>query len=118
MGNEPLGRIIFSQDGYMSALGNDPERMKRIDPKIPWTKAGDDVLAHVSRSLMGYWGNFRVVEQDGGLRLATVVQVSADPSWMGTEQVRKLKFKEEEGKELLVLSPVDELTTIVSSLKF
>jgi len=111
MGPTPLGRMVFSPDGYMSVLGNDPQLTKRMSPEVPWVVAPDEDVAFVARYAMSYWGAFRLFEEDGRLRLATDVHVSLDPGWTGTEQVRNVELKEEDGKTIMVLRPVKDLLT-------
>jgi hypothetical protein len=106
--------MVFNPDGYMSVLGTVPERTKRITSEVPWVVAADEDVAFIARYAMMYWGAFRIFEEDGGLRLATDVHVSLDPGWMGTEQVRSVVLKEEDGKTIMVLRPVQPLLNPVS----
>ncbi|KAE9367646.1 hypothetical protein N431DRAFT_486703 [Stipitochalara longipes BDJ] len=108
MGDNPLGRLLFTPDGWISTFGNDSSNM--IAPSGPWITATDAELALVARCMMSYIGKYKIfVVGDGEVRLSTEVHVSLDPSWVGTTQERKVELRVEEGRELVVLSPVEDL---------
>lgn len=69
-------------------------------------KICDDVLGCFQDLRGGWW-------LKAG-RLATDVHVSLDPGWVGTEQVRSVVLKEEDGKTIMVLRPVQPLLNPVS----
>jgi len=112
MGANALGRLLFTADGWMSTLGNDPSNM--IVPTSPWITASDAELAVVARHVSSYIGQCQVFVKEGEVRLSTQVHVSLGPSWVGTQQERRVKLKMEEGRELVVLRPVEELPAPVS----
>ncbi|KAH6664642.1 Lipocalin-like domain-containing protein [Halenospora varia] len=118
MGPTPLGRALFSTEGYVSITGTDPERTTSYDLAVPWVMAEEKDVAFVARATMSYWGSFRVFSEDGDLRLATQVHISLDPSWIGTEQVRRVSLREEDGKKILVLKPVQSIRLPVSKRNF
>jgi len=108
LGPTPLGRAIFSPEGYVSFNLTDPDRTKPFIKKaVPWIVAEDEDIAFVSRPMIAYWGRFRVFEEEGDLRFGTQVEVALDPSWIGTEQVRRVSIREEDGKKILVLKPIE-----------
>jgi hypothetical protein len=112
MGSQPLGRLIFTSDGWISTFGNDPSKM--LIPSTPWIVAQDEEIALVARNIMSYLGVFRIFIVDGEVRLETEVHVSLDPSWIGTKQERRVELKVEEGREMVVLRPVGKLPAPVS----
>ncbi|KAH8650556.1 Lipocalin-like domain-containing protein [Tricladium varicosporioides] len=109
MGPTPLGRALFSPEGYVSITGTDPARTTSYNLAVPWVMAEDKDIAFIARAMMSYWGSFRVFSEDGDLRVATQVHISLDPSWIGTEQVRRASLGEENGKKILVLKPVQSI---------
>ncbi len=81
-GGKPMGRVVLGADGRMMAAICDSR--KEIPP-------GE------KREYGGYCGNYTY----DGKRLVTRVDGAADPSRMGTDQVREVRF---EGN-LMVLRP-------------
>jgi hypothetical protein len=62
----------------------------------------------------GYSGKYEVFIENGELTLSTIVEVSMDPGWMSTTQVRRLSWREEDGKQILVHKPVSFIELPVS----
>ena len=89
MGAAPLGRFVITADGWISTFGNDPSKM--IVPSSPWITAPDAELALVTRCIMSYIGQYRIFVKEGEVRLSTDVHVSLDPSWVGTQQERRVE---------------------------
>ena len=85
LGDTPLGTILYTPDGYMSA------QLARPGPY-----ADDQQPTAYS---IAYSGPYDVDEQAG--TVAHQVQVSVIPSWLGATQIRKVRFSE---PEMLVLS--------------
>jgi hypothetical protein len=112
MGSQPLGRILFSSDGWMSTIGNDPSKI--IITSSPWITTLDAEIAEVARYMMSYWGAYTMFEEEGEVRLSTEVHVALDPSWVGTVQERRVEFREVAGRGCLVLKPVRHLPAPVS----
>lgn len=103
----PLGRLTFTSDGYMSAILTDPARA--IPPDTPFRFAPDRDVANIARALTSYCGQYRLFEKEGETRLSTDVEVSLDPSWIGGAQERKVGFGELGGKKTLILRPVQAI---------
>jgi hypothetical protein len=78
LGNNPLGTILYTPDGYMSAQLTRPGPYE--DDQEP------DAYA------IAYSGPFDVDEQTR--TVAHHVQVSVIPSWLGTTQIRQVQFPE------------------------
>jgi hypothetical protein len=85
LGNSPLGTILYTPDGYMSAqlAGPGPHE----DDQEP------------DAYYIAYSGPYDVDEQ--ARTVAHQVQVSVIPSWLGTTQIRQVQFGE---PDTLVLS--------------
>jgi hypothetical protein len=75
LGDNPLGTILYTPDGYMSAQPGPYE-----DEQTP------------DAYYIAYSGPFDVDER--ARTVAHHVQVSAIPSWLGTTQVRRVEFRE------------------------
>jgi hypothetical protein len=112
-GPTPLGRLLFTSDGFMTGTVTDPELVKRVNPAKPWAASPDEDVAYVARRAVSYSGHFKVFAEDGGLKISTQVHVSTDISLIGTEQARRLELKEESGQRILTLRPVNPMPTPV-----
>jgi hypothetical protein len=78
LGDSPLGSILYTPDGYMSAQLTRPG---------PYEDAqGPDAY------FIAYSGPYDVDEQAG--TVAHHVEVSVIPSWLGTTQIRHVQFRE------------------------
>jgi hypothetical protein len=90
LGDDPLGTILYTPDGYMSA------QLARPGPYD-----ADD--QHPDAYYIAYSGPYDVDEQAG--TVAHQVQVSAIPSWLGSTQTRQVQFP---GPDTLVLSAAED----------
>ncbi len=81
-GGKGIGRVVFTADGRMQSVVCDGRR---------------DIPAGEARDYSSYCGNYSF----DGARLVTRVDAASDPSRIGSDQVRGVRF---EG-ELVVLSP-------------
>jgi hypothetical protein len=117
-GPTPLGRITFTPGGYMSALITDPRIAHPIDK--PWVNAEKDVQLKIALALSAYCGKYNVSEnKNGELQIATQVEISLDPNWIGSKQVRNVRLGEvKDGKQTLVLTPTESFTLAVSLTQF
>jgi hypothetical protein len=117
-GPTPLGRITFTPEGYMSALITDPRIAHPIDK--PWVNAEKDVQLKIAMALSAYCGKYKVSEnKNGELQIATQVEISLDPNWIGSKQVRNVRLGEvKDGKQTLVLTPTESFTLAVSLAHF
>jgi len=79
MGNTPGGYIIFLIGGRMAVVITGEGR------KAPTT---DQDRASLFNSLVAYTGSYRV----DGDKWITMVDVSANPAWVGTEQTRTFRI--------------------------
>lgn len=113
LGLTPLGRIMFFPSGYMSCTLTNPEAAKTFKSAL-WAMAPDDEIANTARSLTTYCGNYTVYVEDGEIMLATTVDISLDPTWMGSVQTRKVSLSEKQGQNYMTLKPVQTLVLPVS----
>ena len=88
-GDRPTGYIIFTADGRMMTV---VEAEGRKPPE------NDEQRVAAFRTIIAYTGMFRL--EDG--KFMTKVDVSWNPAWVGTEQVRDYQLT---GDRLKVVSP-------------
>jgi Lipocalin-like domain len=88
-GNNPTGYVIFTQEGRVMFM---VEAEGRKPPE------NDEQRAAAFRTIIAYTGTYRLE----GDKLITKVDVSWNPAWVGTEQVRDYKL---EDNTLKVISP-------------
>jgi hypothetical protein len=89
LGDQPLGAILYTPDGYMSA---------QLARPGPYENDKEPDAYYIA-----YSGPYDVDEQAG--TVTHQVEVSVIPDWRGTSQVRQVEFRE---PGLLVLSAVEE----------
>lgn len=117
-GDEPLGRVLISPNGYLSAHIARRARLGPLPSGKPWQVGGDAEVAHVARGLSMYCGYVRVFEDERGLFWQTAVEVASDPARVGGIEERRVRlFEDAEGKTLLELTPRQDMLTDVSSVE-
>jgi hypothetical protein len=89
MGDNPRGYQIATPDGRWLALATPTGRT------VPAT---DDERAQAFRTMIAYSGRYRVE----GSTITTKVEVAWNESWVGSEQVRHIRFAED---KLFIESP-------------
>jgi hypothetical protein len=96
MGENPLGSVIFSLDGWLSAqlASSDRPQLTASDPRL----ATEPELAAAFRSYVSYAGPYEFSPE----KLVTKVKVSLNPNWVGGEQTR---FWAMEGNTLVLRTP-------------
>ncbi|KAF2484082.1 Lipocalin-like domain-containing protein [Neohortaea acidophila] len=105
-GDTPLGRVLISPQGFLSAHVANPQRLAQPLPSgKAWQTGGDAEVAHVARGLSMYCGYMEVYEDEAGLWWRTKVEVSSDPARMGGYEVRRVELIQEGGREVMVLRP-------------
>jgi hypothetical protein len=100
MTEEPMGIIMYTPDGYMSAqlMRADRAPFDRDDPHHP----RDSELAAAGGGYLSYAGPFTVI--NGGL-VAHHVEVSLLPGWIGGIQYRTARLEQ----SLLELGPPEPM---------
>jgi hypothetical protein len=88
LGENPLGLILYTPDGYMSAQLQRPERppFAQGDP----LRASPAEYAAAGSSYFAYSGRFFVDERKGSL--SHEMAVSFFPNWVGQRQTRLVKL--------------------------
>jgi hypothetical protein len=88
MGEHPLGRILYLENGQMSAqvMGEEVESLDCADS----TEATAEDAARAWRNYVGYWGTYTVDAAAGVVVHA--VEGAWFPNWVGHRQNRKYTF--------------------------
>ncbi|KAK5137656.1 hypothetical protein LTR08_007951 [Meristemomyces frigidus] len=109
-GEHPLGRVLISKNGWLSAHMAKPDRMAQPLPSgSTWQEGSDEEVAHVARGLSMYCGRLELFEDDSGMYWQTRVEVCSDPNRMGGLEVRRVEYLEEGGKTFMVLQPKNDM---------
>lgn len=83
-GEQPLGRVLISGNGWLAAHLARPERMQKARSDQPWQAASDEQVAYVARGLSMYCGYMKLFKSDDGtMYWQTKVEVSTgrSPTW-------------------------------------
>ncbi|KAH8588130.1 Lipocalin-like domain-containing protein [Bisporella sp. PMI_857] len=107
-GTETFGRIMFSKEGWMSVSLTPPERAKPLATS-EWTMASDQDVLWVARAYTTYMGAFKIYERNQEMILECKVDISLDPSWIGSAQKRRVTLSEKDGKKFMTLKPMQFL---------
>lgn len=105
LGDDPIGRITFTPDSYMSCTLTSREAASPI-ASPSWILANDEEVLHAARSLVTYCGPFKLYHEDGQTLLSTQVEIALDPTWIGKPQVRKWELRDD---VMLVLRPLQNI---------
>jgi len=89
-GENPFGILIYTPDGYMSALLMDPDR-KRFASDDLKTGTVDDIKQAYDK-FDAYCGTYTIDEEKG--TVTHHVEGAKFPNWVGTDQVRYFELKE------------------------
>lgn len=106
-GDNPLGFVQISPEGYLSAHLADPARIQVPKSDIKWDQRSDKEIADYYKSVSMYCGQMQLFRDAEGLFWKTKVDISSDPTRIGGEQVRRVTLGEEDGKPIVTLQPVN-----------
>lgn len=95
-GPDPIGLVVVTADGWASAHLMRPDRNRFADPDRP---PSADEAQDALRGFVAYYGRCEVDEARH--LLVTHVEGSANPNWIGGDQVRTYEFR----GDVLVLRP-------------
>ena len=104
-GEQPLGRVIISPNGFLSAHMARPDRMGPLPSGNPWQTGEDKEVAYVARGMSMYCGYLELFKDDDGLYWNTKVEIASDPNRVGGFQTRRIQYFEEGGRTYMVLQP-------------
>jgi lipocalin-like protein len=110
MGEKPMGLILYTPDGYMSAQLMAPAR--RPFASGDWFKGTDEEYRAEASTYIAYSGEFHVDEEKRTLTHSMFV--SLFPNWIGQTQPRIVKL-EGDSLELGTSSPIRSGGTLVDS---
>jgi len=99
-GEEPVGLLVYSNDGWMSASINRPGRAL-LPQDVSYRKLPDVLKAQAFSSYFHYAGRYQVVDGD----VIHYVTQSLNPNFPGTEQLRHAELD----GHTLVLSGKDQV---------
>jgi hypothetical protein len=99
-GERPIGFILYTPDGYMSA-----QIMRRRRPTVcgEWTDLTAEECGQQAKGYLAYSGPYAVDEETGAL--THTMAVSLFPGWLGQTQPRVVRL-EGESLELSTAAPV------------
>lgn len=103
-GEEPLGLLVYSEDGWMSASISRRDRARLPQDASP-RKVPEEVRAAAYDSYFHYAGRYRVMKGS----VVHYVTQSLNPNFPGTEQLRHAELD----GETLVLTGKDEAGSVV-----
>ncbi|MFH0878386.1 MAG: lipocalin-like domain-containing protein [Lentisphaerota bacterium] len=107
-GEHPLGFITYTAGGRMSAVLASADRPLAVESA---GQATDEEQAMLFRKSFAYAGRYTLT-QDGVIHH---VEVAADPSWIGQDQRRLIRF---EGNKLIVTSSASQTAASPHPLVF
>ena len=89
MGERPMGTIMYTPDGYMSAqlMRSNPSHFVSDD----WFKATPEEYGRAASTYFAYAGPFRVDEEKS--IVTHIVLVSLFPNWIGQKQQRVARIE-------------------------
>ncbi len=99
-GERPIGLILYTSDGFMSAQIMESDRPAVLSPD--WSDLAPEEYAEEARGYFAYCGSFEVDEAAGTVTHS--VEASLFPGWVGSAQLRVVKF-DGEALELSSASP-------------
>jgi hypothetical protein len=118
LGPSPIGRVVFTSDGFMSCLLRSAAAVTTLADERSWNKATDEEVVHMARSVITYCGYYHFSNEGGVPLLSTHVDVALDPNWIGSQQIRKREIEQtSDGKTILKLEPVNQFKMQVSLLR-
>ena len=96
LGKDPIGYLIYSSEGYMSAalMASKRRRFSSMD----LLKATTEEIVAAAGTYIAYCGKYEVTKD----KVAHLVEVSLFPNWVGEKQERFYKF---EGDKLTLSTP-------------
>jgi hypothetical protein len=112
-GDNPLGRVLISPNGWLAAHMATPQRMVPTESSPDFQLASDEEVAHIARGISMYCGYFKLFKEEGSaegeLWWETQVEIASDPNRIGGIQKRLLKYTEKGGKAYMELKPVKDM---------
>jgi hypothetical protein len=90
-GERPVGLILYTHDGYMSAqiMERDRGRVESCD----WSRLTPEEYAEEARGYFAYAGPYEVDEERASVTHSVIV--SLFPGWVGSAQVRVAELEDE-----------------------
>lgn len=112
-GDKPLGRVSFSQKGWLSAHMAFPQRMGSTKSAEDFQLCSDEEVAYIAKGTSMYCGYIQLFKDpgsgDGEFWWETHVEIASDPNRIGGIQKRMVKYTEEGGKSYMELKPEKDM---------
>jgi hypothetical protein len=110
-GDNPLGRVLISPNGWLAAHMATPQRMVPTQSSPDFQLASDEEVAYIARGISMYCGYIELFkeEESGELWWETRVEIASDPNRIGSIQKRMLKYTEEGGRAYMELRPEKDM---------
>jgi hypothetical protein len=102
-GEQPIGFLLYTPDGHMSAqiMRRDRDAIASAD----WSDLTPEQHAAEARGYFAYCGAYELDERAG--TVTHIVLAALFPNWVGTRQARAVRF---DGDTLVLSSPSPELS--------
>jgi len=104
-GPDPLGKLVATEDGYLSVLITTPETAIPLPNGTKWSDGTDAELAALARPMVTYCGKYTTGYEGDQLVLTTHVDVALNPGMIGVPQPRNVSFVTENGTTYTLLKP-------------
>ena len=103
MGEQAVGQIMYTNDGYMAALLQE-DNLKPFDRG--WKNGNVEELASAARKTMAYGGAYYVDEETGKpQKIVHHAEISMCPNLTNTLQIRCAELLQEDGQDYIILGP-------------
>jgi hypothetical protein len=102
-GERPIGFLLYTPDGHMSAQIMRRDRDAIASPD--WSDLTPEQYAEEARGYFAYCGAYELDAQAG--TVTHIVLAALFPNWVGTRQARAVRF---DGDTLVLSSPSPELS--------
>lgn len=113
-GDKPMGLAIFTASGYMSGTVEPPQPIAAFGKKS-WFEASDADIVSVAKQFSTYSGPYRLKYSGQELILECDVEISLNPAWLGTTEIRRhVELFEKDGEKFMLLQPEQKLPLPVS----
>ncbi|OCL11413.1 hypothetical protein AOQ84DRAFT_287270 [Glonium stellatum] len=105
VGPGPLERILFLHTDYRNCMCTRPQCIQPIKV-AEWGHASDEDIVRVARGMTTYSGSYMFYDEKGQPMLRTDVDIALGPNWIGSVQIRTMKFCEENDRKYLTSKPM------------
>jgi hypothetical protein len=105
-GDQPLGLLVYTSDGHVSAQVYDA---RRPELGVPWDSAGAEAARSAFAGLATYFGTYAIDTEAG--TVTHTVEGAMAPDWIGARLIRSYKFTSPNRIELRVVADAQVAVT-------